>query len=509
MTRTRLLRAVLVATALCVGLAAPMAAIGTAQTTDSTPGAYVTVGNVSMSPENPEPGETVTVTATVRNSESSGGAAEITEVSLQSGVSRLNTAHDLGSLGSGDSTEVPLSTTFDSEGEKRLTAVVRGVSPSGSVFAVEKPVYVDVERSSGVSLAFSKVYDVDAAAGAETPIDVTVANGDSEAITGVQLDVDGADVENPDRITGSIDGGSEDTFQYDVTFDEVGTRTLSGEVTYTTAEGVTRTTTKTADIEAVDPEIRADVSARTTADGETEVELTNFGNARFTDVEVDATANGDVVARNLLGDVDPDSNESVVFDIPSSIDGTVTYTATYTAAGTSHTTSLRDRATVSGEIRLVSVESSQSGSAVTVTGDAANLGSTTAESVLVSVADTADVSPTAPTGEYYVGEVEGSEFGTFELTAERGPSAESVPVEITYVVDGDRVTTTQRIDLGGTGGEPVASSGDGQGQGQGQSANGQDPPGGPGGGLPLPAIGVALALLVVAAGVGVYRWRNR
>jgi len=501
---------ILVIVVLCGILAVPLPAIGTGQTTDnSSSSAYVTVGNISVSPGTPEPGETVTITAAFRNSENSGSGVEITQASLRSGLSRRDTADNLGGLGAGDSIEVPFSTTFDSAGEKKLTAMVRGISPDGSVFVVEKPIYVDVEQSSGVSLAFSTVYDTDTAVGAKTPINVTIANGDSESITGVQLDLNGSTVENPNRVRGSIDTGSEETFQYDVTFDNVGTRTLAAEVTYTTVGGVTRTTTKSTEIEVVEPEVRSDLSARTTSNGNTEVELTNFGNARFTDVEIAATANDEVVAQNLMGDIDPESNGSVTVDIPSAVDGSVTYTATYTAAGRSHRTVLQDRSLVSGEVRLVSVASSRSGSGVSVQGDAANVGSTTAESVLLTVGETDDVNPTAPTGEYYVGEIEGSEFGTFELTAETESTTASIPVEITYVVDGERVTATQDIDIGSAGGGAASGDDDqssSNGDEQGPSATG---PGSSDGGLPVAAIGVVLVLLVVAIGFGGYRWRNQ
>ena len=482
--------------ALCSMLAAPVVSTGAAQTSTN---AYLTVGNISVSQETPEPGERVTIRAKFQNSESSGSAVKITEASLRQKGSLLNTANDLGSLGAGDSIEVPFATTFDSEGQKKLTIILRGTVANGGIAVIKKPVYVEVERSSDVTLAVSRVYEADAAVGAETPVNVTVANGNSEAITGVQVELTGASVDNPNRITGSIDGGSEEHFQYDITFNEVGTQTLSGEVMYNTVGGDARTTTKNVNLEIVRPEVRADVSTHTLSNGDTEVVLTNFGNTEFSDVEITASEGDDTVAQNLMADIAPDSNESVVFDIPSSVDGTVTYTATYTAAGTSHTTLLQDQSTVSGEIRLVSVEASQSIAGATITGDAANLGSTTADSVLVRVTETPGVSPTAPTGEYYVGEIEGSEFSTFELTAETESNIESIPVEITYVVDGERVTTTQEIDVEPTGSENTPSSQD-------QSASDQ---GSPESGLPLTVIGVALALIAIGiGGFGVYRWRN-
>lgn len=496
MNHSQLSQTLIAIIALCSMLAVPVVSTGAAQTGSN---AYVTVGNISISQDTPEPGERVTIRAEFRNSGSSSSAIKITEASLRQGGSLLDTANDLGSLGAGDSTEIPFATTFDSEGEKKLTIIFRGTTSSGGISVVKKPVYVEVEPSSDVTLAVSKVYDTDVAVGAETPVNVTVANGNTEAITGVQLELNGASVDNPNRITGSIDGGAEERFQYDVAFDTVGTQTLSGEVMYNTVGGDARRTTKDVNLEIVRPDVRADVSAHTLSNGDTEVVLTNFGNTEFSDVEITAAEGNDIVAQNLMADIAPDSNESVVFDIPSSVDGTVTYNATYTAAGTSHTTLLQDQSTVSGEIRLVSVETSQSSAGVTITGDAANLGSTTADSVLVRVTDTTGVSPTAPTGEYYVGEIEGSEFSTFELTAETESNTESIPVEVTYVVDGERVTATQEIDVEPTGSEDTPSN-------QGRSENDQ---GSPEGGLPLTVIGVVLALIVIGTvGFGVYRWRN-
>ncbi|WP_248896368.1 hypothetical protein [Haloplanus halobius] len=510
MNRSRLLTALLVSAIVGSCLVAPLTSVGAAQSTADESEAYVSIGNVSVSPQYPGPDEQVTVTATFRNSANSGGAAKLTEASLRGpGVSRRSSADNLGDLGPGDSIEVPFSTTFEETGQKRLTVVLRGHGPDGSVFVVERPVYVTVEESSGISLAFSPVFDADPAAGAETPINVTLANGDSEAVTGIQLELNGSGtVEDPQRVKGSIGAGSEQTFQYDVTFDGTGTQTLSGDVTYTTSEGMRRTATKSADIEVSEPDISAGLTARSATDGsvETNVELTNFGNAAFSDVEVVASAGGDVVARNLMEDVDPDSSRSVRFDVPSSVDGTVTYTATYTAAGTTHTTAVQDQSAVSGEIRLVSVATSRSGAGVTLQGDAANIGSTTAESVLLRVVDTDDVDPTAPVGEYYVGEIEGSEFGTFELSAETGSNASTIPVEVTYVVDGDRVTSIQRIDIAsisGSSGQAATGGSDEQAAGEEQ---GPPSDGGP------PILGIGIAVLVVIAGAvgfGIRRWRSQ
>jgi hypothetical protein len=470
-------------------------------------GAYVTVGNVTVSPQNPEPGERVTITAQFRNSGSSSGAIQVTQVDL-SGVSSSSPADNIGELGPGDSVQIPFSATFEEVGQQRLTVILRGQNPDGTVFSVEKPVYVDVEQSGGVSLAFSTVFDTDPASGATTPINATIANGDSEPITGIQLNVNGSgSVENPERIEGSIDAGSEESFEYDVTFDEIGGQTLTGTVTYTTSEGVTRTTTKSVSVDVAEPTVEADLSAASSSNQSTTtiVELTNFGNTEFSNIEVTATANGETVGRKLMADIKPDSSDSVMFNIGSSVDGSVTYTARFTAAAETRTKTVMNQSPVTGEIRLVSIESTQTGGRITLEGDAANIGGTNAESVLLSVNSTDAVSPSAPMGEYYVGEVEANEFSTFELTATVQSSTASVPVEISYIVDGTRVTTIQQIEIVmmNTSSTDERNSTGAQAQNQGPPAERSST------GPPIETLGIIIAVIVIgASGFIVYRWRQ-
>ncbi|MFD1643572.1 hypothetical protein [Halohasta litorea] len=164
-----------------------------------------------------------------------------------------------------------------------------------------------------------------------------------------------------------------------------------------------------------------------------------------------------------------------------------------------------------GDVQLTSTETSGN-DIVTIQGDASNIGGTDVQSVLLSVADTDTVSPVAPNGEYFVGEIEASEFGTFELTADVESEAETIPVEMTYIVtdpnrDDERVTKTQQIavettDISQGSTQAAASSGE-------PPAGGRGGPGGLLGGLPVAEIGIVLALaLLGATGYAVHRWRN-
>lgn len=463
-----------------------------------------------VTPSDPAPGESVTVKTTISNLQSSNGTVEITDIYLRKSGSadEYRRIEDVGSVAPGGTVTIPMSVTFEDTGGKQLTAHVVVKDSNGDHHSYEYPVYVTVEEPDDAQLSFATASgdsSRDVVAGATTSVNVTVANSHNQSIKGVQLNLNGSGtVENAERVKGSIQSGAEATFQYDVTFDKVGTQMLTGEVTYRTAEGVKRTSTATTDINVVEPAVRAGLSTSPASNqsGGTQVELTNFGNAELSDIEITATTNGDVIARNLLADIDPDSSRSVTFDIPTSADGAITYTATYEAAGSTHETTITDQTDISGEIRLTGVDSTRTGSGITLEGDAANIGSTDAESVLPSIQNTDEVNPVAPSGEYFVGSVEASEFATFELTATTQSNVSSIPVEITYIVGGDRVTTTQQIDLAST--NMSVSSDTGQAGGGG----GQGPPDAPGGGL-LSILPIVLGVILIGAvGFGVYRWRQ-
>jgi hypothetical protein len=194
------------------------------------------------------------------------------------------------------------------------------------------------------------------------------------------------------------------------------------------------------------------------------------------------------------------------------VSDTVEFTATYDAAGANHSTSVNanvdEETQVPGEVRLTAIEVSRTGSGVMIEGDAANLGGTDADSVLVQINDTADVQPVSPSGEYFVGGVEASEFATFELTAQTQSNASSVPVAITYIVDNERVTTTQEVELTATtmSAGPSTASGD-------SVASGGGPPaahsGGGSSGLPLRLLAGGVGVLTILLAGVAYRWRSQ
>ncbi|QLC34504.1 hypothetical protein EFA46_009900 [Halarchaeum sp. CBA1220] len=368
----------------------------------------VQLSSVTVSPDDPTTGESVTVETTISNLASTNGTVDVTAVYLRkSGRStEYGRTTDVGSIAPGSTLTVPLTASFDSAGEQRLTVHVTVRDADGEHTSYEYPVSVDVE----------------------------------------------------------------------------------------------------------DPVVKAGLSTTTNDSGRTTATLTNYGNVNFTDVAIETLADGDVLDSQYTFDVDPAESRSVAFDTEGYDADTVTFRASYTANGETHETTrtVALEHEVTGRIRLTGVEATQSGSTVTLDGDAANVGGTDVDSLLVSVQDSGSVAPSGGAGEYFVGSVDASEFATFELDASVSGDVTSIPVELTYLVGGERVTTTQSISVASTGGASTNQSAGASGAPSGMSG----PPASSGsGGIVAtltsgPAL-VGLVAVLVALGGGLYYLWNR
>lgn len=308
------------------------------------------------------------------------------------------------------------------------------------------------------------------------------------------------------RNVGMIGPGGEVTVPMSVSFEDPGEKRLTINVGVEGKNGTHHTYEYPLALDVAEPSVRAGL-ATNASDGEsnsTDVTLTNFGNTDLTDVEITATAKNTRIDRNFLLDVAPESSRTTTFPLDDVPADTVVFNATYTADGRSHATTRRidmsERVPIEGEIRLTGTEMSRSGSELTIEGEAANIGSTDAESVLVRLPTSESIRAVSPSGEYFVGAVDASEFATFELTGEVEQEVSSVSVEIIYIVDGERLTTTQQLN--------VASSGTLQsGSSQTDDPGAQSGNSGPLGGLPL--VPIVFAVLLVGASIVIYRWRRQ
>lgn len=476
----------------------------------------VTIQSVNSSVDQPAPGEKFTLTVDVANLQSSSGTVEVTDVYVRKNGEEYGRVKDVGKISADGTLSVPVSVKIDDAGEKTLTVYAVVEDADGDTQRVSYPVRVDVENPDEAVVSFS---NLDAVAGQESPINVTVSNGDSGTLSNVRLELGGdAEVENPERVSASLESGSQATHTYQVTFPDAGEHALNATLKYRTSEGSTRTVSREVTVDVDEADVDTGLTAKTKeVNGSSSIAatLTEYGNVELRDVMVGTVVDGDVVTRSLVDDVPAEGSQSVLLDGSDVPSGAVTIVAEYTAAGQQHSTrtTLQYSPQETSNVSLTGVELSQSGTTFTLSGDAANLGSADAKSVLVSVVEADGVTPVAPNKEYFIGSIDASEFSTFELTARVSGNVDSVPVRITYSVDGERVSEVADVAIGSTNVSAAASSGGNAQNGASGGANGPPGANGPGGqgssGLPLTAIGgVVVVLLVAGGGFAVYRWRK-
>ena len=261
---------ILVVALIAVGVVAPVAAAES----------QVAIQSVTISLDTVEPGEPFIVEATLQNAESSDTPAEITQVGIR-GEGVLVSHDDLGTIGSGETMRVPISLTLEEPGQRELTLFVHGRDVGGDPFYLKYPVYVTVEEPGDdvrMSITAPEVVQSD-----ETEINVTVANGDSAPISSLELRLDGesATVRDGRRVSPTLAAGSEQTFSFDVRFDEPGTRSLRATLAYKTTEEYERTIGETASLDVEPLRMDNELSATVEQNGSNRnvrATLEHFGN---------------------------------------------------------------------------------------------------------------------------------------------------------------------------------------------------------------------------------------
>ena len=399
------------------------------------------ITNVTVSPQEPRPGELVRFTTTIQNAQGASGSFEVTDVWIRDADSSTEyaRAEDLGNVPPGASLQVPLTTRFDSAGVEDLRVRVNVVNQNDELTRLEYPVTVVVsDRATQLSVDVEEPV-----VGATSEVNVTVSNGGADPIRQLDLRVggDGVDAENPRRLLARLDAGADRTFTYDVTFTQSGETDLDAALQYTSTSGQTQTVRQTESVR-VEP-LREDVSveARVASSGGANppllVEVTNFGNAVLEDVSV-RVADGDrTVARRAVRPVAAGESREVAVNLSNVDDAELDVTVAYETGGSQGeaTTTVR-YASRPGRVVLTGVDYSREGGVVTVSGSASNVGLSEVNSVVLSVVPAEGVEPVPPNREYFVGTVPASDFVSFDLTARVAGNATSIPVRATYVADG-------------------------------------------------------------------------
>ncbi|MFB6353259.1 MAG: hypothetical protein ABEJ92_04160 [Halobacteriales archaeon] len=427
----------------------------------------LTITNVTIEPDPPAPGEPFTLRTTIANRPGGSQSVEITDVYLRdvSGDTEYERIENLGSVGEGQSMTVPMQLTLDRSRNLRVHVV--GRAPDGQFVLLQYPVYVTVEPANDVQLSFAAP---DATAGQETPVTVTVANGDTGPISNLRLTLGSptASIANDRRVGATVPAGSERQFPFAVTFDEPGNRTLAASLAYTTQEGYRRTVRETTAVRVepavVDVTVDATVTNTNAVNPPVTVDVSNLGNVPVTDVVV-RLADGDrTVARTLLGELPAQSSRTAAVNVSGLDDTTLSVTASYAfgdRTGTASTT-VRYRSNP-GRIELTGVDVEAADGHLQITGSASNVGLGAVNSVVLRVVETEGVEPVPPNREYFVGTVPASDFVSFDLTARVDSNVTAVPIEVTYLTDGyertERVAVP--VDVRPTPGRQPASPGRG------------------------------------------------
>jgi len=343
----------------------------------------------------------------------------------------------------------------------------------------------------------------------EVTITPTIQNSESATQSAqlTEVSVTGpSTLESADNI-GRLGPGNSVEVPLSTAFEEEGQHRLTVYARGTDADGGLFVVEKPVYITVEERSVDVGVSASAkSVNGSTGIEatVTQYGTVAIESGQLQAVADGQILARTPISNVTGSESQTAFFDGSDIPAGEVTIRAQYTVEGDQQTrvanTTIQYSPQTPAEMALTGLEVSSVGTSYTISGDASNLGGADADAVLVDVAASETLSTN---GGYFIGTIERSEFATFELTVDADSPVEEIPVRVNYSVDGEQFSHTTTVDVNN------ASGGMGSGQANAQAApNG--PPGSSGSSsLPMTKIGMGVSALVVLGVVfAVYRWRN-
>jgi len=234
----------LAATALLL-VSAVAGGVAMVDTAAATGDGVVTI-STSLSSDQPTPGENFTLTTRLANVGDGTTEYVVKDVSVREGPAPDSDEYDhLGRnerLEPGDSVARTANFSIDEPGDHRVYVHVRLLSPSRAhtvVHPVNLTVYENHPRLS--------VRTEETLPGSPATMNVSLANGQSGAIRGVELTVEGDDatVEDNSRVASSIASGEARTFGFTATGDTDGRERVTVDVAYTDANGTHRSFTRT------------------------------------------------------------------------------------------------------------------------------------------------------------------------------------------------------------------------------------------------------------------------
>lgn len=461
----------------------------------------------TTTPDQPTTNGEFTFTTTFQRSEAGSGPVEVERITLTEGTEsdadvlaeRRFLRRPNPTLASEETVAQDFSIEFDEPGTHEVVVELQFRAPDGSGHTVSYRTNVTVYGPN----PRIEMNAAPTTAGERTSLNVSVANGLEDTIRDVDLAIEGEDVsfDENERVASSIAGGETRSFGFTVTPASLGMHAVDVDLAYTDANGTRRQVTRTVDVRFRAPDLDGDLGvsadvAPAMPGAETTMNLTLANgldrSLRQFEVQVEAEGVSFQQRRRVGTGFQSGAQRAFSFDVsrPDSgtqpVDVTVTYT---TANGIEGQVTETLETTFSapsnpGEVRLTGVDAVTRGGSLEVSATASNVGSTDVEAVVVSVADSSAVAG----ADYFVGGIESSDFATFTLTTGVTGNVSSVPVEVSYVVDGVEQTLTSEVSVDQT----AAQMPDGN-------------TGGNSSGLQL----VVIVVLAVVLGVVAVIWRRR
>ena len=412
-------------------------------------------------------------------------------------VTVSNRREVLATVESGASRTIDFEYRPQSRGSHRVNATLSYTTAGGTSRTVTESVTIRAQRvRPQLDIAVN-----DSVVGVESTGSVTVANAIGTGIRNVELTVGGEDVTVRDdrEVFTRIANGESVTSAFDFQPDAAGEHTLNATLSYTTGSGAVQSVSETLPVEAEQLRDRVSLDVSTVQGGSSQtvvVDVFNQGNAPATNLSVRGRSSNASVGRVLLDSLAPGESRTVRLNATLSADrADLDTVATYDLGEERGETSVSTAVTQTpGTISLTGIQVVPEGGRLRVSGSASNLGTTDAQSVLVSVVGSDRVTPVEPNPEFFVGPVPASDFASFDVYAATEGNVSTIPVEISYIVDGQRRTRTVEVDA-------TAAS-------QALSAQQRAPEGNSGGGFPLVPVAVGLVVVLAVLAIIVQAWRT-
>jgi|GEM_PF-1495611 len=441
-----------------VVLSAASVAVGPAA---GAPG-VVTI-STETTPDQPAPGENVTITTTITNPEGGSESYSVRNVELRATEADDSELYDEdgtdSSIGVGETVTRELAAEVETSGEQTYVLHIQLLS-NGQVRNLERTVTVTAgQPDPALSLSAEPL-----GPSGDTTLRLNVSNPRPDTIRSLTVDLAGDSVsfDEDRRIVPQLASGSVATLRYPVSNVDTGTGSVTAQVEYTTADGefVSTTETLTTTVDRVKNPGNVTLSAVEVRNvgGELRVsgQANNVGGTAVSSVSVaaadEADSLGPVQSRTFVGELGAsDSREfSLAVATPeSSTETTIPVDVEYLIDGerVSRTLSVTYEPGSNGDVSLSGVEIVTRSGETSIVGRANNVGDTNVSSLQISVADGAYSLGDAQS-RTFVGSLAPSGSGAFDLAVglpEDGQSA-TIPVEVRYRVDGQTVSRSIAVE---------------------------------------------------------------